>query len=479
MDVGVQQTSDRRVRRGRRNLIGDRRMSRATHPDPRRRGGLVGVLSMLGLLLVACGSSGAQPATIAGRVVADGVPGAGTITSVGRFLPGGPINDNAAFKAFTEPGKVLDPNRLLVGSTSNFGAPLAMAGDMPGSILSIDASGPQRLDVPPDFASSGTQATALDGRVDLYSAQASAFMNNVTNPQAVTAGQPGVSNILDLSINNAFGRLWPANAPQGLSKEGTETILDPGGMPLANAPDTRAGGVFAGTVTGRQPAQVVPGSLSAGAVATAFIGRGLDDPRRAVFAVVTADGAIVQAHTQQGVDGLAPAGTITDMRGNRNAAQLHAGALLKYYTADPVLYVSDPVANQIVAVSMPKDDVGKVRRMGTVEHYKSPAFDMPVDLAPTLSEANARDWSSNTTLAELADIYVLNRGNNTITRMKVDGTVIGTRKVTLVGGKSLGSAKVNGIATSVDGTKVYVTVTGRVPGTSRDGAVLELPAFTR
>ena len=110
--------------------------------------------------------------------------------------------------------------------------------------------------------------------------------------------------------------------------------------------------------------------------------------------------------------------------------------------------------------------------------YKSAAFDMPVDLAPTVSEANHRDWSSNTTLAELADIYVLNRGNNTITRMKVDGTVIATRAVVLPGNKTLGKAKLNGIATSMDGSNIYVTVTGTLPGYSQDGAVLELPAFT-
>jgi hypothetical protein len=50
-----------------------------------------------------------------------------------------------------------------------------------------------------------------------------------------------------------------------------------------------------------------------------LIGRALDDPTRAVFAVVSADGAISQAHTQQGVDGLAPAGTISDLRQARLA----------------------------------------------------------------------------------------------------------------------------------------------------------------
>jgi len=410
--------------------------------------------------------------------VAVGLPGAGPVTSVGRFLPGGPINDNTAFKPFTEPGRMLDPNRILVGSASNFGAPPAVPDEMPGSVLSIDPSGTAVLTVPSQFAAAGAQASTLDGKVQLFSADSPAFVNGVTNPRADTANQPGVSNILDISINNAFGRLWPANSPQGPARPGTSTVLDPGGMPLAGAPDAQAGGVFMGSMTDRRPDQVSPGGIDAGAVGTAFIGRSVDGSGRAVFAVVTADGAVAQAHSEQGVDGLAPRGTISDMRNRPEAAQLHAGAVLKYYTANPVLYVSDPVANQIVAISMPKDPTGKVRTMGTVEHYKSPAFDMPVDLAPTLSEANHRDWSSNTTLAELADIYVLNRGNNTITRMKVDGTVIATRPVELPGKKSLGKAKVNGIATSIDGSKIYVTVTGTLPGYNAEGAVLELPAFT-
>src|SRR5689334_18634628 len=62
---------------------------------------------------------------INGRVVAIGIPGASAISAVGTFLPGGPIHDNPVFAAHTQPGQVLDPARILVGSTSNFGAPPA------------------------------------------------------------------------------------------------------------------------------------------------------------------------------------------------------------------------------------------------------------------------------------------------------------------------------------------------------------------
>src|SRR5277367_6469860 len=54
------------------------------------------------------------------RIIAVGIPGASAISPVGTFLPGGPIHDNPAFAAYTPPGQVLDPARILVGSRSNF-----------------------------------------------------------------------------------------------------------------------------------------------------------------------------------------------------------------------------------------------------------------------------------------------------------------------------------------------------------------------
>jgi hypothetical protein len=54
-------------------------------------------------------------------------------------LPGGPIP--AKFAAYTLSGKVLDPKRILVCSTSNFGEPLSDPDQLPGSFLSIDPTG--------------------------------------------------------------------------------------------------------------------------------------------------------------------------------------------------------------------------------------------------------------------------------------------------------------------------------------------------
>jgi hypothetical protein len=77
-----------------------------------------------------------------------------------------------------------------------------------------------------------------------------------------------------------------------------------------------------------------------------------------------------------------------------------------------------------------------------------------------------------------ADFYVANRGNNTIVRMRQDGTVVAVRKVQLANGRSLGNGRLNGIAGSPDGSKIWVTVAGRLAGHENvSGAVLELPAF--
>jgi hypothetical protein len=76
-----------------------------------------------------------------GRIVAVGIPGASAISAVGQFLPGGPIHDKPALAAFTQPGQVLEPMRILVGSSSNFGETLARTDELPGSFLSIDSRG--------------------------------------------------------------------------------------------------------------------------------------------------------------------------------------------------------------------------------------------------------------------------------------------------------------------------------------------------
>src|SRR5271155_2094111 len=262
------------------------------------------------------------------RLVAINIPGASAISQVGTFLnvppPGACANPiPSKFPAYIQPGAVLDPNRILVGSRSNFGAPGAIGVGQEGSLLSIDPSGPGILSIPADFASSGDQALTLNGAVQMFSANGPHWLNGENNPGANTAQYTGVSNPLGLSNNNAFGRVWPANAPFGEYGSGSSSILDPTGLPLAGPPNPLIGGVYVGGLTNRnavtmpsQP-QVIPGSLSTGAVGTALLGPSPDGSCKAVFAVVTADGAIVQEHTLKGLDGLAPPGTIGPLLGHR------------------------------------------------------------------------------------------------------------------------------------------------------------------
>jgi hypothetical protein len=392
--------------------------------------------------------------SLMGRIVAVGIPGASAISPVGIFLAGGPIHDNPTFAAYTLPGRILDPKRILVGSRSNFGAPVANPGQQEGAFLSIDPWSAKALVIPPDFAA------------------------------AVTAGFTGVSNPLGFSINNAFGRLWPANSPTGLYGIGTSTILDPTGIPLANAPNPIAGGVFAGNLTPRLPNQILPGELNRAAVGTAFLGRSPDGSMKAVFSVVIADGSIVQANTLKAVDGLAPVGTVSPLLGRRwddddddgRGASPRLGVILNY-SPTRILYVSEPFQNTIAALDLTDD--GVIFRVAQVRRLRAKELNQPVDLAPATNETSDPNWSSNTTLDVGADFYVANRGNNTIVRLRQDGTVVAVRRVVLADNRPLGNGRLNGIAVSPDRKTIWVTVTGHLTGKENlRGAVLELPAFS-
>jgi hypothetical protein len=445
----------------------------------------IGVVA-LAALLAGTGTSVAgkgNESFLNGRVVAVGIPGASAVSPVGTFLPGGPIHDNPDLAAFTQPGRVLDPTRILVGSRSNFGAPIANADQFRGSFLSIDPDGTE-LAVPDGFASAGDQASALGGAVQMYSAQSPNWRNGVYTPSAVTANQTAVANPLGMSINNAFGRLWPANAPYGLNGPGTSTIVDPDGRPLKGAPNQVTGGVYFDDLTGRQPSQIIPGALNKAAVGTAFLGRSPDGSGRAVFSVIVADGSIVQEHTAKALDGLAPPGTVEPLatrswwHGPGSDVTPRLGAILNY-EPDLVLYVSQPFDDSIRAIDLAiGGPAGNEVFVPTASHVmRSPALDQPLDLTPAEIETEDPNWASNTTLEEESDFYVCNRGDDTIVRMRQDGTVVEVRRVR-ANHRSLGQARLNGISTSSDASKIWVTYVGKLPGTGdRDGGVLELPAF--
>jgi hypothetical protein len=219
------------------------------------------------------------------RVVATGIPGASAISQVGMFIagpptqfgqctlphpiPGFPSSPPGSPGDFIKTGAVLDPNRILVGSQSNFGAPLAIGVGAEGSFLSIDPSGPNTLNIPPNFAQSvpsvapapgqlPVQPASLGGAVQMFSANSPQWANAVNNFGANTASYTGVSNPLGLSNNNAFGRLWPANAPFGDAGLGSSSILDPTGLPLKGAPNPHIGGVYVGSLTNRDQVFLTP-----------------------------------------------------------------------------------------------------------------------------------------------------------------------------------------------------------------------------
>jgi hypothetical protein len=430
------------------------------------------------------------------QIVAINIPGASAISQVGTFLkappPPPPVEIQCAnpipskFPTYIESGAVLDPVRLLVGSRSNFGAPLAVGVGQEGSLLSIDPTGPGILKVPTNFASSGTQASTLGGYVQMFSANSPFWANSVNNPAANTAQYTGVSNPLGLSNNNGFGRIWPANAPFGDTGAGSSSILDPTGLPLAGPP---IGGVYVGSLTNRnvvamppQP-QLIVGSLSSGAVGTALLGPSPDGSCKAVFAVVTADGAIVQEHTLKGLDGLAPAGTVRPILGSSwdppdGDVEPRFGVIMNPYTQAPVarqLFVSEPFYNTIAIINIYGAAPDQAFSFNSVSRISSLALNLPVDLTPVTRDTENVNWASNTTLDDGSDFYVANRGDNTIVRMAQDGTVVAIGRVAVPPGP-LNNASLNGIATSTDGKKIYLTFTR--PGHSAyQGGVLEVPAF--
>ncbi len=416
------------------------------------------------------------PAIAQARIVAVGLPGAAAIAPVGYFHPGGPIRDKPAFAAFTERGRILDPDRIVVTSSSNFGAPKAVMAEPEGAVLSLDPGSEGVIVIPPAFAASGTQASVLDGRVQLFTAQSPAFLNGVNTPGAVTADRPPVSNPLGISINNGFGRLWFANAPGGAT--GTDSIEDPNGVPLAGAPSKVVGGVFSGDKTGRAP-QLIDGGLRAGAMGNTLLGMSSDGSKRAVFALLTADGAISQAHTEQGLDGLAPPGTVTPITlpapDAAAAALVTRAGIIFNWVPDRIIYASDPIANAIVAVKLSDD--GKVFRVDGIRRFTDPALSTPVDLAPAVPEVGSPGFSSNTVMAGASDLYIVNRGNGTVVRMTQTGRVVAIRQIA-VGGQPVGPRRLNGIGVSRDAKRIWLTVSGGLAGyEAAPGGVIEIAAF--
>ena len=415
--------------------------------------------------------SDASPRALAlhARVIATGLPGAHGIRQVGRFHRGGPITNDPEFLLQTEPGRVLDPERVLIAIESNLGAPLGNRAHAAGSVLSIDpraATAGRPIVVP---ANRGLFPQRTDGdALQIYTAQTADAMNRVHNSSARTARFTASAGPRYLSMNNGFGRPWIANAPFGLLGDGSESVVDPDGKPLEHAPDDAAGGVFVGAATQRESVakkvrsglfasvgnrtpsvQLTPGAIRKGALGTALLGTSPDGSGFAVFAIVTGEGAVVQAHVQDGLDGLAPAGTIAV--GDADPGLI---GIVFNWIPQRALYVADALRDRLVVLHLSDDT-----RQFTVARSSSivsPWLRQPVDLAAAIPEiANAR-FASHTTLAGGADLYVVNRGDGSLLRVGQDGTVRARAVIDIAGEGRLGAGRLRSIAVSADAQRVWL-----------------------
>jgi hypothetical protein len=446
-----------------------------------------------------CGEEAAVAATavrthcLQARVVAVGLQSVWGVRQVGMFHSGGPIPGNPSFLMQTRPGKVLDPERLLVATASNFGAPPAHPGQAPGAVLSIDPRSPLVLVVPPHLAAQGGQTQAAGGAIQLYTAQSAAFLNRRYNAGAVTADAAAVSGPRYISINNAFGRPWFANSPLGAADAGTSTVLDPDGRPLDNAPSDQAGGVFAGAQTNRSrvlvhegrsgvaaraldyraSTQLTPGDLGSGALGTAFLGASADGSNFAVFAVATASGALAQVHVQDGVDGLAPPGTIAPALFDGTPGVV--GMAFKW-NADRALFVADAGRDRIAVLHL-RDD-GRHFVLERVSALRAPELRQPSDVAAAIPEIANPRFASHTTLAAGSDLYVVNRGDGTLLRMTQDGRVLARARIAVPGLGVIGGERLRAIAVSGDAARLWLTVQGELPShPGQTGMLIEVGAF--
>jgi mono/diheme cytochrome c family protein len=405
---------------------------------------------------------GPNAGSLRAEVLARGIPGAGAVCEVGEFLPGGAMHDVPELAAFTEPGRVFASSRVLVASTSNFGAPLARPGEAGGSILSLSTrpSGPVLL-VPSEFASSGSQASVADGDIQLMTAQSPNFAHPINTPATFELTSVGLPT--GISLNNGSGRPWFSNAPLGSSGDGTVTVTNPSGVPTA---------IFSGARTNR--AGTSHAGIPSGVLGTTLLSKSPDESARPVFAAVLADGSVVQVHVTKGVDPLAPAGTVTPVPnvGTAAAESTRARVVAREgmafnWVPTMNLFIADPLANRLVVLDLSDD--GQVFSVSKVRALHSRLLDVPIDVAPAVRETAHASFASNTMLGAGSDLYVLNRGDNSIVRMRQDGEVIARRQIEA----NVAGFRVSGLGLSADSETLYITAT--TPG--RGGVLLRASAF--
>lgn len=216
-------------------------------------------------------------------------------------------------------------------------------------------------------------------------------------------------------------------------------------------------------------AALTPGALGHGhgAYGTALLGPSPDGSGFAVFAVVTGDGAVVQAHVQDGIDGLAPAGTITV--GSDDPGLI--GIALNW-APRPVLFIADARRDRIVRAHLAHDT--RHFTLERLSHIGSPWLRQPVDLAAAIPEIANPRFASHTTLASGADLYVANRGDGSLLRIDQAGTVLARARVEIPGEGPVGANRLRALAVSADAQRLWLIVQR---AGAADSVLLELSGF--
>jgi hypothetical protein len=146
------------------------------------------------------------------------------------------------------------------------------------------------------------------------------------------------------------------------------------------------------------------------------------------------------------------------------------------WVPDRFLYVSDPGNDAILQLRL--DDDFEVFNVVETRRLESPYFSAPIDLAPAVPEIANPAFSSNTTLAGGADLYVANRESGEIVRIRQDGQIVAVARIELPGVGIVGAGLVNGIAVSPDATRIWVSLSGLgAAHLELSGSVVEIPAF--
>jgi CxxC motif-containing protein (DUF1111 family) len=199
-----------------------------------------------------------------------------------------------------------------------------------------------------------------------------------------------------------------------------------------------------------------------------------DGTGRAVFLAALSDGSVEQVHVQFGVDGLVAPGSFTplpaptrDRAESADPAIVTRVGMLFNWVPTRTVFVSDPLADRILVFDLA--DNGQLFQPVNVRYLTSPVLHTPTDLAPAVREAADRNFASNTTLGGGSDLYVLNRGTNTVVRLTQAGDVVAVRQITA----DVDGFRLNGIAVSEDARTIWLTATA--PG--GQGVVLRTDAF--